>query len=99
MFCASSKEYFSIFFILIVVREKLIERFHSHADWYVKLCDGKGAISWHSLRSDYLTYDIIETGTLYLIILNISIMQRCGYRFLTVSNFIFLNIGLLDSLV
>ena len=56
-------------------------------------------MSWHSLRSDSLTNDIIETGTLYLIILNISIMQRCRYRFLTVSNFIFLNIGLLDSLV
>ena len=56
-------------------------------------------MSWHSLRLDSLTNDIIETGTLYLIILNISIMQRCRYRFLTVSNFIFLNIGLLDSLV
>ena len=46
-----------------------------------------------------MTKDIIETGTVYLIIFNISIMQRCRYRFLPVSNFIFLNIGLLDSLV
>ena len=36
-----SNEYFSIFFILILVREKLIEQltalhlFQSHADWYV----------------------------------------------------------------